>query len=157
IVDWIVAQPWSSGKVGALGISYDGTCAEFLLLNRHPAVRAVAPWFSCFDTYADVAFPGGIHASRFTETWGRINDALDRNAPHEVAGSWVRIFTTGVAPTRDDKHRKLRKAAIESRTENYDVHAAASELVARDDVSAGDPFHNGTSPLGTLAGTPEDP
>ncbi len=28
IVDWIAAQDWSNGRVGALGISYDGTAAE---------------------------------------------------------------------------------------------------------------------------------
>ena len=42
VVDWIVAQPWSNGRVGAAGASYSGTAAEFLLVNRHPAVKAVA-------------------------------------------------------------------------------------------------------------------
>jgi putative CocE/NonD family hydrolase len=84
VVDWIVAQPWSNGKVGALGISYDGTAAEMLLVNRHPAVRAVAPMFSLWDAYADIAFPGGVHLAWFTEQWGRFNALLDRNAPHEA-------------------------------------------------------------------------
>src|SRR5258708_2587188 len=35
IVDWIVRQPWSNGKVAALGNSYDGTSAEFLLVTQH--------------------------------------------------------------------------------------------------------------------------
>jgi len=26
IVDWMVEQPWSNGRVGAFGVSYDGTC-----------------------------------------------------------------------------------------------------------------------------------
>jgi putative CocE/NonD family hydrolase len=84
IVDWIVRQPWSSGKVGSLGISYDGTCAEMLLANRHPAVRAVAPLFSLYDVYSDVAFPGGVHLAWFTSTWSRYNAALDRNAYGEA-------------------------------------------------------------------------
>ncbi|AKT41728.1 CocE/NonD family hydrolase [Chondromyces crocatus] len=79
VVEWIVTQSWSSGRVGALGVSYDGTASELLLTNAHPAVRAVAPMFSLFDAYADVAFPGGIHLSRFTESWGMFNAALDRN------------------------------------------------------------------------------
>ncbi|MBZ0253766.1 MAG: CocE/NonD family hydrolase, partial [Candidatus Methylomirabilis sp.] len=56
--------------VGATGISYDGNAAEFLLANAHPAVRAVAPRACHFDTYADVAFPGGLHQKWFTEAWG---------------------------------------------------------------------------------------
>jgi len=84
IVDWIVRQPWSSGKVGSLGISYDGTSAEMLLVNRHPAVRAIAPLFALFDAYTDIAFPGGAHLAWFTSRWQRFNALLDRNAPHEA-------------------------------------------------------------------------
>lgn len=80
VVDWIVAQPWSSGRVGSLGVSYDGTCAEHLFALRHPAVRAIAPLFSLHDTYADVGFPGGIHLHWFTENWTELNALLDRNA-----------------------------------------------------------------------------
>jgi len=84
VVDWIVRQPWSSGKVGSLGISYDGTCAEMLLVNQHPAVRAIAPLFALFDAYTDIAFPGGAHLAWFTSSWQRFNGLLDRNAPHEA-------------------------------------------------------------------------
>lgn len=80
VVSWIVAQPWSSGAVGSLGISYDGTTAEMLLVNNHPAVRAVAPMFSLYDVFADVAFPGGIHLEWFTGVWSRFNRTLDENA-----------------------------------------------------------------------------
>ena len=79
IVDWIVAQPWSDGQVGATGISYAGTAAELLASARHPAVRAVAPRFSCFDVYPDVAFPGGLHLDWFTSAWGQFNNLLDNN------------------------------------------------------------------------------
>ena len=63
--------------------------AEMLPVNRHPAVKAVAPRFSLFDTYLDIAFPGGIHDAWFTENWRRLNEALDRNAPAEIKGWWV--------------------------------------------------------------------
>ena len=80
IVDWIVGQPWSSGAVGATGVSYAGTAAEFLLVNQHPAVKAVIPRFSLFDVYPDIAYPGGIHLSGFTQKWAMFNRALDENA-----------------------------------------------------------------------------
>ena|SRR5215469_2784802 len=28
VIDWIVRQPWSNGKVGAIGTSYDGGAAD---------------------------------------------------------------------------------------------------------------------------------
>ena len=76
IVDWIVSQPWSNGRVGAMGISYSGSTAEMLLVNQHPAVKAVAPMFAGFDLYTEIAFPGGIHLTWFTETWSYINNKL---------------------------------------------------------------------------------
>jgi hypothetical protein len=67
--------------------------AEMLPVNRHPAVKAVAPRFSLFDTYLDIAFPGGIHDAWFTENWRRLNEALDRNAPAEIKGWWVDLVS----------------------------------------------------------------
>ena len=95
LVDWVIEQGFSNGKVGATGVSYDGTAAEFLLVNRHPAVLAVAPRFSLFDVYADVAFPGGMHLSWFTEAWGRANAALDRNHPELMVGEVARLNAQG--------------------------------------------------------------
>jgi putative CocE/NonD family hydrolase len=77
VLDWIVAQPWCNGRLGALGISYDGTSAEHLAYTAHPALLAVAPMFSLFDVYADVAFPGGVHLAQFTSAWARFNRTLD--------------------------------------------------------------------------------
>ena len=99
VVDWIVSQPWSDGKVGALGSSYGGAAAEFLLVNRHPAVRAIAPRFALFDAYPDIAFPGGIHATWFTETWGRAKRCARPERSRTVAGQWLKLLVTGCFPS----------------------------------------------------------
>ena len=61
------------------------TSAEFLLLNNHPAVRAIVPRFSLYDVFTDVAFPGGIHLAWFTEAWGSFNRALDADEIAKLA------------------------------------------------------------------------
>ncbi len=43
IADWIVAQNWSDGRIGATGISYLGAACDFLASTGHPAVKAIAP------------------------------------------------------------------------------------------------------------------
>jgi len=156
IVDWIVSRPWSSGRVGAMGISYDGTTAEFLLVSGHPAVKAVAPRFSLFDAYADIAFPGGIHSTWFTENWGRLNRALDRNAPHEAFGWWIKLFVTGVQPVRADRDRSMRAGAALAHAANYDVHAGALSMTFRDDVTPSDPYHQAQDSAEGLVGHPLD-
>lgn len=102
VVSWIVAQPWSDGTVGSLGISYDGTCADMLLAEPHPAVRAVAPLFSLYDTFADVAFPGGVQLSWFTEAWAAYNRALDAGRHHEAMGTplWLMARAATTKPDR---------------------------------------------------------
>ncbi|MFC1889897.1 CocE/NonD family hydrolase [Thermodesulfobacteriota bacterium] len=148
IVQWVIDRPWSNGKVGAMGISYDGTTAEFLLVNNHPAVAAVAPRFSLYDVYTDMPFPGGIHGVRFSEDWHRMNNALDRNAAHEEAGSWIRLFVTGVTPVDSDRDHSILKSAVAGHGRNYNVHAEALQMRFRDDLSANDPYNQ-------AGGTPE--
>ncbi|MEZ4310317.1 MAG: CocE/NonD family hydrolase [Polyangiaceae bacterium] len=112
VVSWIVAQPWSSRAVGSLGISYDGTTAEMLLVNNHPAVRAVAPMFSLFDAYADVAFPGGIHLEWFTGVWTRFNRTLDENSfPRAISQALWLMFEAGRVREPEGLLRFLGKPA----------------------------------------------
>jgi hypothetical protein len=41
LIDWIVAQPWSNGIVGATGVSYEGTTALLTAAAGRPALKAV--------------------------------------------------------------------------------------------------------------------
>lgn len=107
VVEWVIRQPWSSGRVGTTGISYSGTCSEMMLINRHPAVRACAPRFSLFDVYADVAFPGGIQLEWFTRSWSQFNTDLDRNAYHKAIARMLAVNAKGFATLlRERGHRK---------------------------------------------------
>ncbi|HEX8145431.1 MAG TPA: CocE/NonD family hydrolase [Pyrinomonadaceae bacterium] len=135
IVDWIIRQAWSNGKVGATGVSYDGTSADFLLVNKHPAVKAIAPRFSLFDAYTDIAFPGGIHHRLFTEMWARSNALMDRNQFGSSLGGFARVAFKGVRGVEDDRDGSLLAAAIQSHAGNYDVHANALLLTYRDDTN----------------------
>jgi putative CocE/NonD family hydrolase len=132
IVDWIVTQPWSNGKVGAMGISYSGGTAEMLLVNQHPAVKAIAPMFAGFDLYSEIAFPGGIHLNWFTETWSYINDRLDHNEL-PFAGWMANLFVRGVRPVDGDSDDKLLTMAVQEHEVNWSPFKEASDLTFRDD------------------------
>jgi uncharacterized protein len=99
VVEFIVKQPWSNGRVGSTGISYEGTTAEMLTTTHHEAVRAVAPRFSLLCAYEDVAFPGGAQLSWFTEGWSRFNALLDAHEFHramaELMGTVFRGHAAG--------------------------------------------------------------
>jgi putative CocE/NonD family hydrolase len=134
LVDWIVRQPWSSGAVGALGDSYDGTAAELLLAAGRPAVRAVAPRFSLYDGYTDIAFPGGVRLEWFAREWSRFNDAIDRGRLWSAFPWWVPLFVSGPRPVDGPDGADGVAAAQRAHAANFDIARGASELEFRDDV-----------------------
>ena len=95
-----------------MGISYGGAAAEFLLVNQHPAVKAVAPLFSGFDLYPELAFPGGIHLAWFTRTWTYINNQLDQNLL-PFSGWGTTLFVRGVKTVDEDEDGSLTLASFD--------------------------------------------
>ncbi len=134
IVDWVVSQPWSNGSVGALGDSYDGTAAELLLSTGRPAVKAVAPRFSLFDGYTDIAMPGGVRLEWFARAWGRFNDAIDRGRVWTAFPWWVPFFISAPRPVDGPDGAHGVTAAYRAHEANFDVALASSQIHFRDDV-----------------------
>ena len=139
IVDWIVEQPWSNELVGAFGISYAGNTAELLAINKHPAVRAIAPLFNDFDNFGHLAFPGGAFTQGTLHRWGTVVDRMDRNALCElrnVSGAdcdVLRRTWLGVKPVDADTDGSLLRKAIEEHRQNVHVYEAAKGYQFRDD------------------------
>ena len=79
IADWIVAQPWSDGRIGATGISYLGAACDFLASTGHKAVKAIAPLFAVWDTWADNYYPGGMLIKRLALVYDELMLALDHD------------------------------------------------------------------------------
>jgi uncharacterized protein len=130
VVDFIVAQPWSSGLVGSTGISYDGTTAEMLLCNQREAVRAVAPRFSLFCAYEDVAFPGGAHLAWFTERWARFNLLLDAHRFHEAMAELIHVIARGRAGEPDFALARPLRLLLDTLGDDRAKRAIASVLGA---------------------------
>jgi putative CocE/NonD family hydrolase len=92
IVEWVVNQPWSDGRVGAYGTSYSGTTAELLCATGHEAIKAVIPGWSDFDIYESPGRPYGMLASGFVAEWSKVVNWLDHNAA-DVLGASIRRVT----------------------------------------------------------------
>jgi putative CocE/NonD family hydrolase len=86
VVAWIVAQPWSNGRVGAYGVSYDGNTAELLTALHHPAVKAVAPQYDDFDTQFHLLTPGGV----FNQGFIRNGAGLREGSTPTTCAPWKR-------------------------------------------------------------------
>jgi uncharacterized protein len=124
LVEWITKQPWSSGKIGAVGNSYLGTTAQMLAVPNHPAVKAVIPRHYEFDVYTDIAFPGGVFNEWMVKNWDDGNHQLD--------------LQPGVKPVDADKDGALLREAIKGHAANIELFKSAQAVTFRDDR----PFNN---------------
>jgi putative CocE/NonD family hydrolase len=146
ILDWIVKQPWSDGKVGGYGASYMGTAAELLLATQHPSVKAIATISSPYDLYLDVALPGGILWTEFLRDWGRANQALDSNRAPKKFGPLMSLGLKGVRPVGADASGELLQSALQEHTRSYDLFQELQKVTYRDDRFGDDASLDAVSP-----------
>jgi len=70
VIAWLAAQPWCSGAVGMMGISWGGFNALQIAARRPPALKAIVSLCSTDDRYADDAhYMGGTLLTAGLE-WG---------------------------------------------------------------------------------------
>ncbi|HYL82615.1 MAG TPA: CocE/NonD family hydrolase [Candidatus Angelobacter sp.] len=120
LVDWVVQQQWSNGRVGAIGVSVEGTASELLAATSHPAVRAVAPLFSDYNFYTDLVRPGGIFNEWVLKTFEDFTVQMDSGrSAKRVDG---------------DTDGTLVKQAIAEHRGNLDIYTATKQAEFLDDT-----------------------
>ncbi|BBK33684.1 hypothetical protein EDC65_3521 [Stella humosa] len=147
VVDWIARQPWSDGQVGITGISYVGAAADFAASTGHPAIKAVMPTFSVWDTWGDMFYPGGLLYIGMIGGYGRMIEALDldRRDVLQEFPYFAGPHYAGPAPVDDDPDGTDVAAAIAEHAANFDTTAFVTQLTARDAAFAHDPAFKATT------------
>lgn len=69
VVEWAAEQPWSSGKVGLLGISYYAGSQWRVAARQPKGLSAIVPWEGMSDYYRDRCRHGGIFSNKFINFW----------------------------------------------------------------------------------------
>ncbi|MDX2001329.1 MAG: CocE/NonD family hydrolase [Chitinophagales bacterium] len=133
VVNWIIGQEWSNGKVGSTGVSYLGTTAELLLVNQHPAVKACIPRSNIFDLYNHIMFPGGVRHGPFVKVWGETTTHLDHNE-FDSFGKQAKRLVKGTHKIDTDKGGKIYMTSLSEHTNNFDVYKGLQGIEFRDDV-----------------------
>jgi predicted acyl esterase len=109
-IDWAAAQPWSSGKVGLLGVSYYAINQWQVAALQPPHLTAICPWEGGSDFYRDFTRHGGI-LNVFVRQWyppqvaGVQHGIGDRGPRHRVTGKTV------AGPQTLDKDELTRNVA----------------------------------------------
>ena len=138
VAAWTARQPWSNGRVGAYGVSYDGNAAELAAAAQQPAIHAVMPLYDDFDSQALVQ-PGGVAARGFVEQWGKLVAALDRNdvCGADDANGWEcwkdRQLSDGVQRVDADRDG-THLAQLVRQHDTIDIAKALDGVEFRDDA-----------------------
>ncbi|KAF2966908.1 hypothetical protein GQX73_g6653 [Xylaria multiplex] len=69
VIEWASDQPWSSGKVGLLGISYYAGSQWRVAARKPKGLCAIIPWEGMSDYYRDRCRHGGILSNGFIKFW----------------------------------------------------------------------------------------
>jgi uncharacterized protein len=135
VIDWIAAQEWSDGGVGAYGVSYSADAAELALSCGRPALKAAALLYPDFDPIAHNAMPGGIFSEGLLSGWSSSNASMD-------SGGARNAFVDGIAPVDGDRGGELLERAIAGHR-TLDISGALARMTYVDDELA--PGYDGPS------------
>lgn len=90
-IEWVAAQPWCSGKVGLIGISYYAINQWLVAGLQPPHLAAMIPWDGAADWYRDMTHHGGI----LSVFWGNWMEMQAVPVQHGVGDAGPREPNTG--------------------------------------------------------------
>ncbi|WP_198668745.1 CocE/NonD family hydrolase [Homoserinimonas sp. OAct 916] len=105
LIEWAGAQPWSTGSVGMLGVSYLAISQYKAAALHPPSLKAICPWEGFTDAYRDFMTPGGVTENGFARIWLfmsmrvarlRVNLGRERKA-HPLHDAWWDALTPDLA------------------------------------------------------------
>jgi predicted acyl esterase len=121
-IEWAAGQPWCTGKVGMLGISYYASNQWRVAALQPPHLAAIIPWEGLADTYRDSLYHGGIYCG-FQARWFPIQVSTvqngvgergrrNRNTGEPVAGP-VTLPEEDLVRSRVDPAPRIKKHPLE--------------------------------------------
>lgn len=151
VLDWIVAQPWSNGAVGATGVSYEGTMALLAASLAHPSLKAVLARQVEWQLVDETLAPDGVRNALFSSVWGDAVDALDHGRYPDMFPRLGKLLITGVA-RRDEDPRGVAQQAREAARARSDVAERAQRVrTGRDRFGVDAPPTDSLGPAGHAA------
>ncbi|MFT4792909.1 MAG: putative acyl esterase [Paracoccaceae bacterium] len=98
VIAWIAAQPWCSGKVGMMGISWGGFNALQVAALKPPALGAIVTLCSTVDRYADdIHYKGGCLLNE-NLGWGATMWAYSSRPPDPaLRADWREVWMARLA------------------------------------------------------------
>jgi predicted acyl esterase len=85
LIEWVARQPWSSGSVGLLGVSYLAMSQWRVAALRPPSLRAIVPWEGVTDLLREFGYQDGVPETGFVRVWWLFRMRRGRNRRFAMA------------------------------------------------------------------------
>jgi predicted acyl esterase len=89
LIEWSASQPWCTGRVGLIGVSYLAMSQWGVATLKPPHLRAIVPWEGVTDLYRELAFHGGIPETKFVSLWSKMRMRRGRNRKFPLAEDFL--------------------------------------------------------------------
>ncbi|MBA3344488.1 MAG: CocE/NonD family hydrolase, partial [Gemmatimonadales bacterium] len=126
-IDWMLANiSGNNGRVGMLGVSYDGWTAAMGMLGGHPALRAVSPQASPADMFlGDDFHHNGAFRLSYAFEYAWLTEATRENSDFEFSRYDTFEWYLNVGPLSNIQAKVLKDKVLPSWTDfvahpNYD-------------------------------------
>jgi len=116
LIEWAASQPWCTGRVGIMGVSYLAMSQWHVAALKPPHLRAIVPWEGVSDLYRELAFHGGIPETKFVALWAKKRIESGRNRRFPLAEDFL---SEQAAHPLDDEYWASKRPILE----NIDVPA----------------------------------
>jgi len=89
LIEWAAAQPWCTGRVGLVGVSYLAMSQWYVAALKPPHLFAIVPWEGVTDPYRELAFHGGIPETKFISFWVKRRLRMGHNRKFPMAEDFL--------------------------------------------------------------------
>ncbi|HEX4205890.1 MAG TPA: CocE/NonD family hydrolase [Ktedonobacteraceae bacterium] len=117
-IEWLAAQPWSSGAVGTIGSSYPGRIQWLTALQAPPHLRAMIVGVSPSDPFVETptGVPSPMHLCWLHYVSGKVNQLME-------AVDWAEVYQHLPMLTMDERagrpHRDWREQIEHAQLDEY--------------------------------------
>lgn len=111
LIEWAASQPWCTGRIGLMGVSYLAMSQWRVAALKPPHLCAIVPWEGVTDLYREFAFHGGIPETKFIPLWAKVRIKRGHNRRFPLAEDFL---TEKAAHPLDDAYWASKRPILEN-------------------------------------------
>jgi len=85
LIEWAAGQPWSTGAVGLIGVSYLAMSQWRVAPLRPKGLAAIVPWEGVTDPLRELGYQDGVPETGFVGTWWKYRMRPGHNPRYPMA------------------------------------------------------------------------